>query len=713
MCELFENIFLVKQLNGLARLQFTRIPFTHWSLSFEEEPNIDLQLESEIQGRQMQSATNLIVTAIKKAIRRKHTLPYYKLRFKPFFKKLVFDEIEMSIERSGNLEVNLINLTRLNYSSQLKQVYATLTLSSQTWIHASQIDDENLSVNMDIEIHKAKNQQIGIVFKQTDRVLVESILPNTPAKKSLLKSGDILLSIEGRKVVTLNQVAKILKSITKTVIRLRIERIVKGYIKNDGIVDDDLDVQEDLLSMNISFSKKSDTVSIKSDNKSSDSETIQKSISSTPRNSPKKLHERNVEHRKAVFPQHSTIDCLLTDFIRINDSTKFALNNEMKYLNISVHGRSTSDDNTLLGYINIPVDNILAECGENNLEYMEKFILHPPEVTEMSNTNLSQMSGFCPDICYGDILLNFKWDQASLTKDRKEQKNSNFSSQEDDGEELKKHNFIRTHFSRSTQCDFCGKKIWLKDAVQCKDCQMTCHKKCMMRSQSSTVCYGTMDQNELLTLKVTDTDCQDDDEVADEALESYRGSSGEHRKSFSDMLAHGIKRVNSANSLNIPMIVSSLSTNSKSLPPTPQHFSRKPSLTNIINVNNPFVTIVQRLEDVPSDKTTMTQEEIEKIIAPIDQNMKNLDDLMELAKSSSESLYAEFDMEERVKKINDLVNIFFFQFYCKYFIIDILTGIPPLSLRSFELHWTVLLCKNPTIQRRKSQMIELKKNFSY
>lgn len=644
----------------MARLQFTRIPFTHWSLSFEEEPNIDLQIESEIQGRTMQSATNLIGTAIKKAIRKKHTLPYYKLRFKPFFKKLIFEDIELPLERLGKLEVNLINMTRINYTSNLKQVYATLTLSSHAWVFAHQMDDENVRATMDIEIHKAKNQQIGIVFKQSDRIVVESILPNTPAKKSHLRSDDVLLSIEGRSVVNLNQVAKILKSLTRTVIRLRVERVLKCCkIKNDAINDDDYnaaDNESQLKSssnISFSFSKKSDTVSIKSDKDTSDSSSTKdtKSISSTLKSSP----EKSATRKDIVnFPQHSTLDCSLSNYIRMNEIATFELHNDLRYLNISIHGRSTTD-NVLLGYINVPIDNILAECVENNIEYREKFILNPPEVAELTNTNLSQMSGFCSEICYGDVLLNFKWDQSSLTRDRREQRNLNSSSQEDEGDESKKHNFVRTHFTRSTQCEFCGKKIWLKDAVQCRDCQMTCHKKCMARSQSSTICYGAMDQSDLLTFKVTDADGQvDDEEIGDEVLESYRG---EHRKSFSDLLASGIKRVNSANSLNIPTIVSSLSTNSKSLPPTPQHSSRKPSLVSTQHAVNPFVTIVERLEEVPIDKTSMNQEEIERIIAPIDQSIKHLDDLMELAKSSSEHLYAEFEMEERVKRINDLVRL--------------------------------------------------------
>lgn len=62
----------------------------------------------------------------------------------------------------------------------------------------------------------------------------------------------------------------------------------------------------------------------------------------------------------------------------------------------------------------------------------------------------------------------------------------------------KQHDFVRTHFQRSTQCDFCGKKIWLKDAVQCKDCAMCCHKKCITKCQNSTICGPVADSSTVL-----------------------------------------------------------------------------------------------------------------------------------------------------------------------------------------------------------------------
>lgn len=162
----------------------------------------------------------------------------------------------------------------------------------------------------------------------------------------------------------------------------------------------------------------------------------------------------------------------------------------------------------------------------------------------------------------------------------------------------KAHNFIRTHFHRATQCDFCGKKIWLKDAMQCKDCSMCCHKKCIAKCQNATVCgpvdcyvsasTGTPVNKPEFTITQADYVELEDPGIKtissvameDIAVENQEQSAQQlgldsgHRSSLTGMLAQGIKR--QASNLDIPGIVSSLSgnntpTNSRSLPPSPQH----------------------------------------------------------------------------------------------------------------------------------------------
>ena len=137
-------------------------------------------------------------------------------------------------------------------------------------------------------------------------------------------------------------------------------------------------------------------------------------------------------------------------------------------------------------------------------------------------------SGFDQNYCYGDVLLSFVWDGSALASlssptaaaskaisaenkkqrlitisrgsadkldddrtdglplDAKPSASSTFTQLP--AQQQQQHDFIRTHFHRTTQCDYCGKKIWLKDAVQCRDCAMCCHKKCINKCQSSTVC---------------------------------------------------------------------------------------------------------------------------------------------------------------------------------------------------------------------------------
>lgn len=65
---------------GRLRLQFTRLPFTHWSFSFLEDPLIDFEVKSQFEGRPLPQLTSIIVNQLKRVIKKKHTLPNYKIR---------------------------------------------------------------------------------------------------------------------------------------------------------------------------------------------------------------------------------------------------------------------------------------------------------------------------------------------------------------------------------------------------------------------------------------------------------------------------------------------------------------------------------------------------------------------------------------------------------------------------------------------------------
>ncbi|XP_034670762.1 PDZ domain-containing protein 8 [Drosophila subobscura] len=798
----------VKQLSGMARLQFTRKPYTHWSLSFLGDPELILDIESKYQGRQMQSnITNLISNQIRKAVRRKHTLPNYKLRYKPFFHWTAEEEVvDCDIQPNGLLSVKVAELSRLMpwTSPGNGDTYCTITLAPVPFIEAHQKDHRHVLISLDVFIHKAKNQQIGIVFKQSTSQLVriESVLPNTPACKSNLIAGDALVAIEGKQVTTIQQIAKVVKTLQATVFCLRIERVIPGIIRNDAILED-LEKYDELCDMPSASVSKTDPEATDS----TTTETVTKHLAvkpslsrqaaesgltgQTPTNSPKKSNliakaikktmsressdkdkdkdkekekekekdkdkdkdkdknkpddtsmERGTDEPVNYFYQHATIDCPFSPLIHMDDVCSFQLDANSRFLNVCVFGKCAGES-VLLGYNNVQIGQILVECSETSLnQCLRQIALNPASLQAGKMHDLANQSGFNPNLCFGDILFGFSWmgnpnvtlgdppttksgskshspartqferggqdEPSSETVSLKSSSTCADSAISSGGSSSasppRAHSFVRTHFHRATQCDFCGKKIWLKDAMQCQECSMCCHKKCIAKCQNATVC-GPVDcsgsvppqpptaaastPSGVTRPEFTITQAENlelfEPKLGSAPLEEAAAMAGDqgqaqpqaqvqvqaagldvHRSSLTGMLAQGIKR--QASNLDIPGIVSSLTgsgqqINSKSLPPSPQHTpSRKSSIVEEVPVpvpatmghQNPFERVTQHLEALPAECTVLSFEQVIVITEPIIRHTRN-EDLMNLAKSSSKHLYSSAPPDERVAKINELL----------------------------------------------------------
>lgn len=146
---------------------------------------------------------------------------------------------------------------------------------------------------------------------------------------------------------------------------------------------------------------------------------------------------------------------------------------------------------------------------------------------------------------------------------------------------------------------------------------MSCHKKCVTKCQNSTVC-GPVDCTtalqgpqtvtiatttttpiapEFTISEVTNINAIEQETELNINIEDDGGQVGKqtqpsrlevHRQSLSGLLAQSLKRVNSANNLAIPGIVTQFGgnnavalANSKSLPPSPQH---SPRFTNFFKI---------------------------------------------------------------------------------------------------------------------------------
>lgn len=79
---------------------------------------------------------------------------------------------------------------------------------------------------------------------------------------------------------------------------------------------------------------------------------------------------------------------------------------------------------------------------------------------------MSSLSGFDRNLCYGDMLMSFVWngsnkglvyaDQGATGAKKAKPREASVEAQQ---LPTKQHEFARKHFNRTTQCDFCGKKV--------------------------------------------------------------------------------------------------------------------------------------------------------------------------------------------------------------------------------------------------------------
>ncbi|XP_007935042.1 PDZ domain-containing protein 8 [Orycteropus afer afer] len=210
---------------GRLRFVLTRVPFTHWFFSFVDDPLIDFEVRSQFEGRPMPQLTSIIVNQLKKIIKRKHTLPSYKIRFKPFFPFQTLQGFEddedehIHIQQwaltEGRLKVTLLECSRLlifgSYDREAN-IHCTLELSSNVW------EEKQRSSIKTVELIKGNLQSVGLTLRlvqSTDgyagHVIIETVAPNSPAAMADLQRGDRLIAIGGVKITSTLQVLKLIK----------------------------------------------------------------------------------------------------------------------------------------------------------------------------------------------------------------------------------------------------------------------------------------------------------------------------------------------------------------------------------------------------------------------------------------------------------------------------------------------------------------------
>jgi len=100
---------------------------------------------------------------------------------------------------------------------------------SAAWVEMVQSETSSL-MTLDITVFKNPLQQLGILFKQefiAERyqacVVVETVMPQSPASAADLRCGDIVVAVDGKRITSMAQAARIIKG-TGDKFTIRVER---------------------------------------------------------------------------------------------------------------------------------------------------------------------------------------------------------------------------------------------------------------------------------------------------------------------------------------------------------------------------------------------------------------------------------------------------------------------------------------------------------
>lgn len=319
-------------------------------------------------------------------------------------------------------------------------VYCTMSVGSTPWVYLTQYNSVPYMV-LDLIISKISSQQLGVVFKQEVVseigqvcVIVETIVSGSPAAIAEMKKGDILAAVDGKKVSTMTQVAKFVKSAVQRRFIIRVER---KYSRTDYERQGSTRMDSERVSLVERKSSKSDSIGrtdspnmedigkikfegqIKfSDLRDSDSDIMDKSDtgklfrrrkSSPPMEDTVQTPDTTPSRRISTISTSSVSSNVQSNFsddnsinnitdlyyttkekahaslITFEETKSFRIDSELQYLNVGVWGRVKGSEipSKLLGYINAPMKLILAQCSTSTTgHYLKCHALLPPESGE-------------------------------------------------------------------------------------------------------------------------------------------------------------------------------------------------------------------------------------------------------------------------------------------------------------------------------------------
>lgn len=337
-----------------------------------------------------------------------------------------------------NIDPNLVGAKSI---SQI-EIYCTVSIDATPWVSLTLYNDITYMV-LDLIVSKTNSQQLGVVFKQEyiqeigqNCVIVETIVCNSPAAIAELRKGDIIVAVNGKKVTNMSQIAKLIKSAAQRRFIIRVERkyanaerstsridadkIIEkplskkssksdfSTIKNETInVDDSFksikfsdlkDVDSDAADRNDLGSKlfrrrKSNSATTTEDSLQAP-ETPSKKFSTNPSSSAVTSNTNTTSSSGAMSDTsiltvnelvYTSKEKELTTLVSFEERVSFLVESEIHFLNIGVWAKVIDGEapSRLVGYINAPINLILAQCSTSSTgHYLKCHALLPPDSSE-------------------------------------------------------------------------------------------------------------------------------------------------------------------------------------------------------------------------------------------------------------------------------------------------------------------------------------------
>ena len=208
----------MRQLVGNIEIKFSRQPYTHWSVAFTNEPQTVIDAVTQVHGKAVPQLANIIVARIKRTIRRRHVLPNFKIRYPPFFSKpqSILSSVPRSMEKKLNdfsqtttFDAHVASYSRLPHSNDSNALlFFTFTCDSvPLYNQFSRVERFPVKINDAYDtiglIYVPTLHSVEAIdpesrkFRVVKGYYISAVVEDSPAQRSGIRPGGILLSVDG------------------------------------------------------------------------------------------------------------------------------------------------------------------------------------------------------------------------------------------------------------------------------------------------------------------------------------------------------------------------------------------------------------------------------------------------------------------------------------------------------------------------------------